>query len=252
MPHVGALADLAIAGAGFGAGAINAVVGSGSLITFPVLVGLGYSPLVANVSNNVGIVPGSASAAYGFRRELAGQRDRALVLGSASAAGGLTGGTLLLLFPSTFEAVVPWLVLLAVAMVIAQPRLSKALAAREGEAHHMSWWLRGVVALSGVYGGYFGAAQGVILIAVLAVGLGDHLQRVNALKNVLAGTVNGVAALLFVAVAPVAWLPAGILAVSSMVGGQVGARVGRRLSPLVLRSIIVVGGITVAIKLLVS
>jgi uncharacterized membrane protein YfcA len=249
---MGALADLAIAGAGLGAGTINAVVGSGSLITFPTLIGLGYSPLVANVSNTVGLVPGSISAAYGFRRELAGQRDRALVLGSASAAGGLAGGTLLLVFPSTFEAVVPWLVLLAVAMVVVQPRLSRAVAEHEGRPRELSWALRGAVALTGVYGGYFGAAQGVILIGVLGIGLGDHLQRVNALKNVLAGVVNGVAAVLFIAVAPIAWLPAGLLAASSIVGGQLGARIGRRLSPVVLRSIIVVGGVAVAVKLLVA
>jgi uncharacterized membrane protein YfcA len=247
---MGTLADLAIAGAGLAAGTINAVVGSGSLITFPTLVGLGYSPLVANVSNTVGLVPGSISAAHGFRRELAGQRDRALVLGSASAAGGLTGGTLLLLFPSTFQAVVPWLVLLAVAMVVLQPRLSRALAERHGDAHERSWALRGAVALTGVYGGYFGAAQGVILIAVLGIGLGDHLQRANALKNVLAAIVNGVAAVLFMFMAPVSWVPAGVLAASSIVGGQVGAKIGRRLSPLVLRAIIVVGGVAVAVKLL--
>ena len=249
---MGALADLAIAGAGLGAGTINAVVGTGSLITFPTLVGLGYSPLVANVSNTVGLVPGSMSASHGFRRELEGQRDRALVLGSASAAGGLAGGTLLLVFPATFEAVVPWLVLLAVAMVIVQPRLSRALAMHESGRGELSWWLRAGVALTGVYGGYFGAAQGVILIGILGIGLGDRLHRVNALKNVLAAVVNGVAAVLFVAVAPVAWRPAGVLAVSSIVGGQVGAHVGRRLSPLVLRAIIVVGGVAVAVKLLIS
>jgi uncharacterized membrane protein YfcA len=246
-----ALGGLAVAGAGVAAGTINAVVGSGSLITFPTLVGLGYSPLVANVSNTVGIFPGAFSAAYGYRRELAGQRERALVLGSASAAGGLTGGTLLLLYPATFETVVPWLVLLAVGLVLAQPKLSAALARRPSPNAQPHLLLRLAVALTGVYGGYFGAAQGVILIGVLGLGLGDHLQRVNALKNVLGGVVNLVAAALFVAVAPVAWAPAGIIAAGSIVGGQLGARVGRRLSPVVLRGIIAVGGVAVAIKLLV-
>lgn len=229
---------------------MNAVVGSGSLVTFPTLVGLGYSPLVANVSNTVGLVPGSLSAVHGYRRELKGQRDRALVLGSASAAGGLTGGTLLLLFPSTFEQIVPWLVLLAVAMVLAQPKLSSMIEAGSETGRGPGWALRICVATTGVYGGYFGAAQGVLLIGVLGIGLGDHLQRTNALKNLLAAVVNGVAAILFIALAPVAWLPAGILAGSSIVGGQIGARVGRRLSPLVLRVIIAVGGIAVALKLL--
>jgi uncharacterized protein len=241
-----ALTDLAVAGAGLVAGTMNAVVGSGSLITFPTLVAIGYSPLVANV----GLVPGSASAAYGYRKELAGQRDRALVLGSASAAGGLTGGTLLLLFPSSFKAVVPWLVLAAVAMVIVQPRLAEALAARSATPGRPTFLLRLAVALSGVYGGYFGAAQGVLLIGILGIGLGDHLQRVNALKNVLAGAVNGIAAVLFIAVAPVSWVPAAVLAASSIVGGQIGARFGRRLSPLVLRVVIVVGGIGAVVKLL--
>jgi uncharacterized membrane protein YfcA len=245
-----ALTDLAVAGAGLVAGTMNAVVGSGSLITFPALVAIGYSPLVANVSNTVGLVPGSASAAYGYRKELAGQRDRALVLGSASAAGGLTGGTLLLLFPSSFKAVVPWLVLAAVVMVIVQPRLTKALAERGATPGRTSMPLRLAVALSGVYGGYFGAAQGVLLIGILGIGLGDHLQRVNALKNVLAAAVNGIAAVLFIAVAPVAWAPAAILAGSSIVGGQIGARYGRRLSPVVLRVVIVVGGIAAVVKLL--
>jgi uncharacterized membrane protein YfcA len=245
-----ALTDLAVAAAGLVAGTMNAVVGSGSLITFPTLVAIGYSPLVANVSNTVGLVPGSASAAYGYRKELAGQRDRALVLGSASAAGGLTGGTLLLLFPSSFKAVVPWLVLAAVVMVIVQPRLSKALADRGATPGRPTFLLRLAVALSGVYGGYFGAAQGVLLIGILGIGLGDHLQRVNALKNVLAAAVNGIAAVLFIAVAPVSWVPATVLAASSIVGGQIGARYGRRLSPVVLRVVIVVGGIAAVVKLL--
>jgi uncharacterized membrane protein YfcA len=244
---VNALTDLAIAGAGLAAGTINAVVGSGSLITFPTLVAVGY----ANVSNTVGIFPGAFSAAYGYRRELRGQRDRALVLGSASAAGGLTGGTLLLLYPSTFTDVVPWLVLLAVALVIAQPALSSRLAGRSDPHGAPPLLLRLGVALTGVYGGYFGAAQGVILIGILGLGLTEHLQRVNALKNVLGGVVNAVAAILFVVVAPIAWVPAGILAASSIVGGQVGARFGRRLSPLLLRTIIAVGGVAVAVKLLV-
>jgi uncharacterized membrane protein YfcA len=249
---VTALADLAIAGAGLAAGTVNAVVGTGSLITFPTLVGLGYSPLVANVSNNVGLVPGNISAAIGYRSQLGGQRDRALVLGSASAAGGLAGGTLLLLYPSTFETVVPWLVLLAVTMVIVQPRLSVLLASRSEDGKgRLSWPLRGAVALTGVYGGYFGAAQGVLLIGVLGIGLGDRLQRINGLKNVLVGVVNGVAAVLFMIFGPVAWVPAVILAASSTVGGQLGARVGLRLNPLVLRGVIVVAGLAVAIKLLV-
>jgi uncharacterized membrane protein YfcA len=248
---VSALADLAIAGAGLAAGTINTIVGAGSIITFPTLLALGYRPLVANVSNTIGLVPGSVSGAIGYRRELAGQRDRALVLGSSSAAGGLVGGTLLLEFPHAFGDIVPWLILLAVAMIAVQPQLTARLDRRGRRGEQGGWLLRVSVALTGVYGGYFGAAQGVILIGLLAIGLGDDLQRCNALKNVLAATVNAVAAAMFVIVAPVAWAPAAILAGSSIIGGQIGARYGRKLPPQALRLLIVVGGVAVAIRLLV-
>lgn len=256
------LSDLAVAGAGLTAGAVNAIVGSGSLITFPTLVGLGYSPLIANVSSTVGLVPGYWSAVHGYRRELTGQRKRALVLGCSAVAGGLIGGTLLLVFPSSFVAVVPWLLLGAVAMVLAQPRLTVYMAGRSARTRSPSELgedpgrspglaLRAAVAVSAIYGGYFGAAHGVIMIAILGLGLDDSLQRLNALKNLLGGIVNGVAAILFAVLAPVAWIPAAIIACSSVLGGQIGARVGRRLSPALLRGLIVAGGLAVAIKLLV-
>ena len=243
--------DLAVAGAGVLAGGINAVVGSGSLITFPTLVALGLPPLVANVSNTVGLVPGSISGAIGYRRELAGQRGRMVRLGLFSALGGLAGGILLLALPHSFQDVVPWLVLLAVGMVIVQPRLSRWLAqtGRHPGAHG-GWALRGGIFATGIYGGYFGAAQSVLLIGLLGLGVDDDLQRLNALKNVLAAVVNGVAAVLFIFDAPVRWVPAAILAAGSIVGGQLGARVGRRLPSNVLRGVIVVGGVAVAVKLL--
>lgn len=240
-----------MAGAGVLAGAINTIVGSGSLITFPTLVALGLPPLVANVSNTVGLVPGSISGAVGYRRELVGQRDRVLRLGVFSALGGLGGGILLLAVPRSFQDVVPWLVLLAVGMVVVQPRLSRWLAQRgRHPGSDRGWPLRGGVFATGVYGGYFGAAQGVILIGLLGLGVDDDLQRLNALKNVLAALVNGVAAVLFMADAPVRWVPAGILAAGSIAGGQLGARVGRRLPSNVLRGVIVVGGVAAAVKLL--
>ena len=248
--------DLAVAGAGLLAGTVNAIVGSGSLVTFPTLVALGFSPLVANVSNTVGLVPGSVSGAFGYRRELEGQGGRVVRLGGFALAGGLLGGGLLLLAPGSFERIVPYLVLVAVAMVLVQPRVSRALARRH-EARGSSRpqaggpLVRLGVFSTAVYGGYFGAAQGVILIGVLGIGLDDDLQRVNALKNVLAALVNGIAAVLFIAAAPVRWVPAVILAGASSLGGLVGARIGRRLPPAVLRAVIVVGGIGVAVKLLV-
>ncbi|MGH9071027.1 MAG: sulfite exporter TauE/SafE family protein [Acidimicrobiales bacterium] len=257
-----ALADLAITGAGVVAGAVNTVVGSGTLLTFPTLLGLGYSPLVANVSNSLGLVPGSVGGAIGYRAELAGQGRRAVSLGVGAAAGGIAGGTLLLTHPSTFQAIVPWLILGAVALMAAQPRLKRALAEHDqrgggseggaGSSGTPRWWLRLGVVLTGVYGGYFGAAQGVILIAILSLGPEPSLQRVNALKNVLAGLINAVAAILFIAFGPVAWLPAGLLAVGSAAGSVIGARYGRRLSPGVLRALIIVVGTGVAIKLLAT
>ncbi|MGH9078014.1 MAG: sulfite exporter TauE/SafE family protein, partial [Acidimicrobiales bacterium] len=235
---------------GLVAGAVNTVVGSGSLLTFPVLLSLGFSPLVANVSNTVGLVPGAASGAVGYRRELAGQRSRAARLGTWAAAGGLGGSVLLLVYPTSFQVVVPYLVLVAVALVVAQPWLGRHLPAGGGPAGTGGWWLRLGIGLTGVYGGYFGAAQGVLLIGLLALGLSDDLQRLNGLKNVLALAINGVAAALFLVAAPVAWLPALTIAGSSVVGGQVGAQLGRRIPDPLLRAVIVAAGTGVAVKLL--
>lgn len=244
---------LIIIGAGLAAGAINTIVGSGSLVTFPTLLALGYSPVVANVANTIGLVPGSASGAVAYRRELTGQKNRAIRLGFAAALGGLTGGLLLLILPaSAFGRIVPLLILLACVLVAIQPRLTRALAARHGNDLEGSWVLPMLVYATAIYGGYFGAAQSIILMAILAVFIPDGLQRLNGLKNVLAFTVNGVAAVLFIAVAQVAWEPAVLVAAGSIVGGQVGALVGRRLSPSLLRGLIIVVGTVVAVRLLVS
>lgn len=243
---------VAIAAAGTAAGTINTIVGSGSLITFPTLLAFGFPPVTANVSNTLGLVPGSTSGVIGYRRELVGQRGRVLRLGIFSASGGLTGGILLLALPaSAFETIVPFLIILACVLVAVQPRLSRYLAAhRPHEAGH-SRVLPVFVFLVGVYGGYFGAAQGVILIALLAIFVPDDLQRLNGLKNVLSLIVNGVAALLFLAKAPIAWEAVALIAAGSIVGGQIGAAVGRRLSPLALRSAIIVIGTIVAVRMLV-
>jgi uncharacterized protein len=247
------LEAVAILLVGLGAGTINTIVGSGSLLTFPTLLAFGYPPLVANVSNTLGLLPGSLSGSIGYRRELAGQGRRVRRLGVAAGAGGLTGGLLLLALPATaFDRIVPILILMACALVAVQPRLSRALAARhDADADHWLPLAIGVY-LAGIYGGYFGAAQGVILIALLGIFLPDDLQRLNGLKNVLAAVVNGVAAVLFVAAAPVAWAPAALLAVGSIVGGQVGARYGRRLSPRLLRVLIITIGLLVAGRLLLA
>ena len=237
--------------AGMAAGTVNTIVGSGTLVTFPTLLALGFPPVVANVSNTVGLVPGSLSGAIGYRRELAGQRSRLLRLGAASLLGGLGGGILLLILPAAvFDAVVPALILLGCALVLAQPWVSRKVAVpRDGPAHGSVWiWL--LVFAAGVYGGYFGAAQGVLLVAILGIGLAETMQRINAAKNVLALIVNTVAALLFIAVAEVDWRAAGLIAAGAVVGGQIGATVGRRLSPLVLRAVIVVVGVVAAVDML--
>ena len=177
------------------AGTINTVVGSGTLITFPTLLAFGVPPVTANVSNTVGLVPGSLSGVVGYRRELAGQRARVLRLGSASLLGGIVGAVLLLVLPSSaFDAIVPVLILLGVLLVVFGPRIQRAVAARAesrgGIPDHGVWWVWPAVAAAGVYGGYFGAAQGVLLIAILGIGVADSMQRHTATKNVLALLVN--------------------------------------------------------------
>jgi uncharacterized membrane protein YfcA len=245
---------VAIAAAGMAAGGVNAVMGSGSLITFPTLIAFGYAPVTANVSNNVGLVPGSIAGAYGFRRELTGQRHRARTLAVASALGGLTGATLLLTLPSSvFDAVVPVLVLAACVAMVLQPRLARWVAGRRAhDARDVGAAALAAVFLTGVYGGYFGAAQGVILLALLAVLVPDELKRSNALKNVLAGTVNGVAAVVFVIFADVDWAVVALIASGAIVGGTLGAKVGRRIPPVLLRTLVVILGVAVAIKLIAA
>jgi uncharacterized membrane protein YfcA len=243
---------IAVFAAGVFAGGINAVVGSGSLVTFPTLLAFGVPPVLANVSNNVGLVPGSVSGAIGYRRELAGQRGRLLRLGAASAVGSAIGGILLLELPaSTFQVIVPILILVACVLVVLQPRLNAWLAARRTRATpHGGVPLLAGLGASGVYGGYFGAAQGVLMIGLLGVFLDEPLQRVNGVKNVLAGVVNGVAAILFIALTHVDWALAALIAVGSTIGGLIGARVGRRLPPMALRVLVVLIGLVSIVKLL--
>jgi uncharacterized membrane protein YfcA len=237
-----------------GAGTVNAVVGSGSLISFPTLLAAGYSPVVANVSNTIGMTIGNISGTVGYRAELAGQGERMRRLGVASLAGGITGAVLLLVLPDgVFDAVVPLLILAACALIALQPRLRAWLAARRpDEPRHGGPVLLVGVYASGIYGGYFGAAQGVVLVAVLAIFLADTLQRLNGLKNALVVLVNGVAAIMFIVLADPAWGAAVLLAVGSAFGGQVGARYGRRLPPEALRALIIVVGVVVAIKLILD
>ena len=248
---------VAILLAGVAAGTINTVVGSGTLITFPTLLAFGVPPVTANVSNNIGLVPGSISGAIGYRRELVGQRSRILRLCVASFLGGTVGAVLLLVLPEgAFAAIVPVLIALGVVLVILQPRIS-AWVARHHEAagglpHHGAWWVWPGVFGTGIYGGYFGAAQGVLLMAVLGTGVDESLQRLNAAKNVLAAVVNAIAGLIFAVVADVDWWIVLLIGIGSVIGGQLGATVGRRLPSAVLRVVIVLVGVVALAAFLLS
>jgi len=252
-----ALEALLVLVAGVWAGAINTVVGSGSLVTFPVLLAVGYPPLTANVSNSLGLVPGSVSGAFGYRRELRGQRDRLARLAPASGIGGVVGAVLLLALPaSAFEAIVPVFVASGLVLVVLQPRINRWLAQRRAQGEHGhphgGAAALGAAGLTGVYGGYFGAAQGIMLLALLGIAIDDDLQRLNALKVVLAGLVNFVAAVVFVLAAHLAWGAVGLIALGSALGGQLGARIGRRLPAPALRAVIVVVGLAAIAKLLLD
>ncbi|MGY1638797.1 sulfite exporter TauE/SafE family protein [Geodermatophilus sp. SYSU D00742] len=247
-----ALEMLAVAAAGMAAGSINAVVGSGTLVTFPVLLAVGLPPVTATISNSLGLVPGNLTGSIGYRRELAGQRGLLLRLLPASVLGALTGAFLLLHLPaSAFEAVVPALVGLAVVLVAVQPVVQRALARRRaGDAGPQRIGPGRLAALfagayaTGSYGGYFAASQGVLQIGVFGLLLHEPLQRLNALKNVLTLAVNAVAAGAYVVVATdrVDWTAAGLVAGGSLLGGYTGARFGRRLPAPVLRTVIVLLG----------
>jgi len=236
-----------IIAAGVGAGVMNAVVGAGTLVTFPTLLLLGYSPVLANVSNTVGLVPGSVMATIGYRGTLRGRGPVVRRLIVAATVGGLTGGSLLVLLPGrAFDTIVPWLLLIAAVLAAFQPRIASAIAVRraargagEGPAGPVAPGVVLLIGLTGVYGGYFGAAQGVMLLVVLGLALGGPLNELNGVKNILGGTANLVAALLFIAISEVDWVVAGLVAVGATIGGGLGGRYGRRLPSSVLRVLLV-------------
>jgi uncharacterized membrane protein YfcA len=242
----------AILAAGAAAGGINAVVGSGSLITFPTLVALGYPPVLANVSNNIGLVPGSVTSCWGYRRELSGQGARLVRLGAGSLLGSVVGGLLLLSLPeSAFRMIVPVLIVIALVLVVLQPRLNAWVRERRGgETAHGGPLLWVLVCLAGVYGGYFGAAQGILLISLLGIFLPEDMQTANGIKNALSGIVNATAAVLFTFIAEVDWAVVGLIAVGATLGGYLGASLGRKLPAWALRGVIVCVGSVAVVKLL--
>lgn len=247
--------------AGIGAGTINAVVGSGTLVTFPTLVAFGFPPVTATMSNAIGLVPGSASGTWGYRRELAGQGRRLRWQLPASFAGAIVGAWLLLHLPETvFKQVVPVLLVVALILVVIQPRLQVAIKRRAEAAGRdqsvVGPWRYTVLIvgtfLVGIYGGYFAAAQGILLIGVMGALLPETMQRMNAAKNLLTLVVNAVAATAYTLVAfdRISWAAAGLIAAGSLIGGFVGAHFGRRLSPVALRACIVVLGVIALWRLL--
>lgn len=264
---------LLLGGVGLVTGAINTVAGGGSLLSFPALLALGYSPLVANVTNTLGVVPSSAGGAVGYRRELAGQARNWVLLAAVCTVGGLLGAWLLLVLPaSSFEAAVPVLIATAALLTLAQPWLARRMAgpsrqrslavpdaaAASGAGRlepeepaptplYKRWPLLVAVLLISVYGGYFGAAIGVLLIAVLGLFLRDTLQRTNALKTSLAVVVNGMASVAFAVFGPVVWSAAAVLAGTSMAGGMFGAAIARRLPDRALRLAVVAIGLGAAV-----
>jgi uncharacterized membrane protein YfcA len=245
---------LAIALAGTGAGLINTVVGSGSLITFPTLLFFGVNPLVANVSNNIGLVAGGVTGSWGYRHELTGRAATIRRLIPLSFVGSVIGASLLLVLPaSAFQAIVPVLILIALVLVVLGPRIQQWAAPDEGEPiprWHVPAMGAGVL-VAGMYGGYFGAAQGVLLMGILSALSTEPLQRLNGYKNVLALVVNVVAAVVFVLFArdEIDWLIVLLIAVGAFVGGIIGARVGRRIPPTALRALIVLIGVVAIVKL---
>ena len=268
-----ALELVIVLAAGIVAGGINTIVGAGTLLTFPMLVALGVPPLTANVSNTVGMVPAAVTGAWGYRRELKGHWGDVARMAVLSAVGGVGGALLLLVAPGAFSAVVPWLLVLAAGLAAVQPRVAEALRRRENRAalsagltlteppppglvdaitRPLSFGLGLGIALTGVYGGYFGAAQGVILLALLGIAWSPDLHRANGAKVVLAGVANLVSATVFVISGLVDWRIAAALAVGSAVGGVLGAHVGRRIPAALLRTLIVVVGLVAAVALWVS
>ncbi|MEV7014814.1 hypothetical protein C1708_02005 [Streptomyces sp. DH-12] len=242
-------------GAGVGAGALNAVVGSGTLVTFPVLLAAGLSPLTATVSNALGLVPGAVSGAVGYRRELAGQGSRVRKLGAGAALGGITGAVLLLALPAeAFETIVPCLVGLALVLVALQPLISRKVRERRPSDRPVrrdgGRPLFAGLTLASVYGGYFAAAQGIIYLSLMGLLLDEPLQRLNAVKNVLAAVVNTVAAVFFLFVADFDWTAVALIAAGSALGGQLGAATGRRFRPVVLRALVIAVGTVALVQLL--
>lgn len=247
---------LLVAGAGVVAGAVNAVAGGGTLVTFPALLAVGTGAVTANITSSVGLITGYAGGSVAYRRELTGQGPRVRRLAAVSVVGGVAGAVILLLTPAgVFRLAVPYLILASCLLLGIQPWLARLVARRrsapDGAGGEITWPVQIGVLAGAVYGSYFGAGLGVLLLGVLGILLADGLQRLNALKGLLSLIINVVGVLVFLASARVAWTYAGILAVTAYFGGTIGVVVARRLPPLVLRVAVIVLGVAVAVLLIV-
>ena len=238
--------------AGLLGGAVNSVAGGGSLISFPALLAVGYPGVTANMTNTVALWPGYVGGSVAYRRELEGQRSRTMVLATTCVLGGLAGSVLLLTTPaSLFKRAVPWLILLACALFALQPLATRALTKRQASSkEHRSLGLHVAVFLAAIYGAYFGAGLGIVLLAVLGLAIPDSLQKLNGLKQVLSVVINSVAVVAYGVFGPVAWTAVAIMAVASLVGGRLGGGFARRLSPILLRVLVLGFGVTVGCILL--
>jgi uncharacterized protein len=240
--------------AALAAGIVNAIAGGGSLISFPALLATGMGSVRANATNTLGMWPGSVSSVLAYRAHIAAERHRAIVLAVPSLIGGLAGSVLLLSTPeSAFRAVVPWLILFACALLALQTQVAKWVAkAATGEARRVpiSLWIAQL--LISVYGGYFGAGIGILMLAAMAIFIPSGLQAANGLKVLFASLINGISAVYFVVVGAVRLPEAGVMAVAAIAGGWLGAHLAQRLPAKTMRALVVAYGVVVAVKLLVK
>ena len=246
-----------LAGAALVAGAVNAVAGGGSLISFPALLAVGYPALTANVTNSVALTPGYFGGTLGYRRELTGQRGRILALGAISAAGAVVGAALLLISSAAlFERIVPWLIFLACGLLAAQTRLARLVRDRRPDgpagADGHTAPLFAAQFLAAAYGAYFGAGVGIMMLAILGIFLADNLQRLNALKGLLSFLISVVAAVSFLLFADVSLIAVAVMAVASLLGGQLGVLLARRLNDRTLRWLVIAFGVAVGLRLLLA
>jgi uncharacterized protein len=252
MIHLDAARLALVAAAALLAGAVNAVAGGGTLLSFPALLLLGFPALTANVTSTLGLLPGYAGGSIAYRVELSAQHERVRFLTPISVIGALGGAVLLTrTSPALFAAVVPWLILLACALLLLQPVVTSRVRSRRPEhEQHRSPVLAAAQFLGGVYGAFFGAGLGVMMLAVLGLFIRDDLQRLNALKGMMSLTINVVAAIYFAFFGPVAWTAVAVMLPASAAGGFGGVALARRLHPTLLRTLVVALGVAFALHLL--